>query len=261
MKKIIVLMIVQALLMVSGCSLTASSINPLGDAEILPLCLDCDFEQISAERETNIFYTDPYSATSPMAEITDVFVIHNNGDDLTIRLIYPFTKIQDYINELTINGEPWTDWWGVLSIGDTEIARYDGTLYSKLKDGTYFQLAFPNWPELGEQQHYITPLKNTSNLSDDSAVSFYVQEIEIPAGGKITVKVNFDCNFVKTLKLISLDHEMPYTKHTVTVNAAENIGYTIDAQNLLEQKPDGFPWVAELSPEQTEYYITTEGIR
>lgn len=246
-----------ALILLAGCGGKGSVYRR--DYDITPLCVESDAAGLSVTRNTEIdFYR--MSCNAPAAHVSESFTIYNTGEDTQLSLVYPslLYAFSDELPTVTMDGQACTDWWGVAGVREIERARAADTLVQSLDDGSYFQRAFPNWPELGEQSHELS--SQGSGIYKIYNLSYYVQKVSIPSAGQIVVTVEYDADFAYTVSFLRLNNEIPCTSHTLTISLMEQDTYVVRIldQNLADELPDGYHWTIELSPEKDDYFISVD---
>lgn len=222
---------------------------------IAPLCIHDSDAKLVVERDTDVRLLID-SAQSKDAIITETFSVTNVGNETTLVLVYPAAFTNCDLVKISIDGEQCTDWWAGGNISELYQCEYNGTLAKKLNDGTFFNRAFPNWPELGEQIHRVDPPEDAKLKTDSCGVSYYAKEVTIPANDTISVTVSFDEVEVSTMHILRLLDEIPCTQHTLTVTI--DGGLAIEDQNVIDEMPDSSTWTVELDPAREDYYITVE---
>ena len=217
------------------------------DYDLYPLCIMEDCPNLTAERkiELNDHYNQQF----------DTYVIHNSGEETTVKLVFP--DMGRYGFSMWIDGkkcDPGNYWAAINATQHTQDIR-DHTSLEKLIDGTYFQLAFPNWPELGEPVHKLPPNEeNDYYLEPTCGVSFIVNSVTIPANGSVTVAIKLyhaDYCFMYHSRLRHLPHEIPLTRETLTIDETA----VIKEQNLSEEMPESGSWTVTLDPTREDYHF------
>lgn len=258
MKKVLFGISLGAVLLLLLFSISGCSGKYLYDFSIAPLCVHSPAPGISVERETKInAYKQLNGAIN--AEISETFMLHNSGEETTIILIYP--SLIDYSDkiEFSINGERSKDWWGAGQFNELRDDLYYGTLVDKLNNGTYFNRAFPNWPELGDQIHQMDSRPEDKVINNVCSIAYFAKKVIIPANETITVTANFVGESASTVSILRLAEEIPCTKHTISVSVDRENDVTIEEQNLIENVPDSSTWTTTLDPTCEDYYIRFVG--
>lgn len=262
-RKLLCLLLVVAMMILTCCG-GKHGIDQR-DYSMTPLCIMSDFAGLSMVRDTEIqFFRVPY--TGPDARVCETFTVHNSGKTNRLSLVYSslLYAFDEKLPMVMVDGKVCTDWWGAASIDEIAQARENGTLVQNLNNGVWFRRAFENWPELGEQSHKIDVPGLDSNSEAIETIyylSYYVQEVTIPAGESVEVTVKYDLTNASTIDFFRLEDEIPCTNHTVHISIEPDgkpNAVQITDQNLTDKLPEGDSWTVELAPEKTDYFITVQ---
>lgn len=224
---------------------------------IAPLCVHSPMQNLTVERDTNI-HVYRHSNGSSRAEIAETFYVYNDGEETTVMLIYPSLINHSEEIDFRVDGEPSTDWWGAANANEAFDITYLGKDIDKLNDGTFFDRAFPDWPELGEQKHSIDPDPKYNWITDMCGISYFVKEVTIPENGTVTVTASFEGRAASMIRIFRLADEITCTRHSLTVDTnpfGDFEGIGIEDQNVIDEMPDSNTWTAVLDPAREDYFI------
>lgn len=261
----------QALEMIpSGPLITTAGGQYYDSYNLMPLCAYGETENLSVSRVTHLDVCDYYTAA-----VQETFTVYNSGQEAEVSLVYPalqFSASNDGA-KVYVDNVPCEEYWGVeltnqdpivlgtpLGEGEynMELDKNANRLIDRMNDGTYFHIAFPNWPELSSPSHSYTS-RNTSN---SYYLAYFLRQVTIPAGGNVEVTVSFTAAPMYGFFLNRLDQEISYQSHSLelTFSIEEEFSDKEEQMNLIRQTitdptPTVFPWKTAIPWTEEYYYI------
>lgn len=228
--------------------------DPHQPCYISTLSIIGDDSCIEASRITTIDLSETYvagggspylsnnAATShEYAAIVDEYSISNTGaQDASVRLVYPITSFDVNIDsiKLSVNGTEVNEWYGAISYVEQDKDLQTNKIAQYLIDGTYFEKAFPKWPELGTACG--KPVTPADSMVQDwrYSVVYYTYEVTIPADSCISVDAHIMFAFPSEIRFVQSYNAFDINNHELTIENADNI--TISEQNMSVSITDGY---------------------
>ena len=236
--------------------------DPHGPRDVTALCAPGGLDSVSAQRQITLDFAETYAfanqnsdrgySTEEVIRVTDRYTLENTGNSgITLRIAYPFTDYSegDPGFRMTVNGTPVTDWysaWGNLDFSEKESRD---AVPAKLADGSYFALAFPDWPQVGTPGNKAEVPGGEGPYNSPYLV-YYLGELRIPAGGTATVEMAYPRNYASQIRFSPCAGEIPWESCTLALENAENIQITGENMGLTLTGGSG---TLALDPDRADY--------
>ncbi len=235
---------------------------------VTPLCVPEDDTHIRADRITTLDFSEMYVTLQQAANggeredihdllaVTDAYTLRNpQTRDVTVQVAYPLVYSFDTKGELLVDGDAGeNEWWGAYSNMELQEDREDGVIEQRLKDGYYFDLAFPDWPERGQPfgEPYTPPDSPNQSWSYDMA--YYVREVTIPGGGEVHVTMRYELSDVSGLSFAPAKDAIACDSRTLVIQNAEGVRFL--EQNISEDLSANS--AIPLDPARDDYDLSLE---
>lgn len=191
-------------------------------------------------------------------QVTDTYTLQNQGDtSITFDLIYPISgygEEQDDVT-VTVDGIPVEDWWGMNSFVAVDTEDYEQTIGRRLRDGTDFAVAFPNWPEQGTPNATLDNLDGMDDVAGSKityAFAYYLQTVTIPAGGSTVVSATYPLESTGKILFPACYQAVACQSHTLVLEHTDHV--KLEDENLGIADLSGTVEL-NLDPARTDYFM------
>ncbi len=154
------------------------------------LCLSEQSDKLTVERKTELVFSHTDEHGNKETSIYDYYYLRNDGDEaINLIIAYPVINLRENeAFEMTVNGVSNTRWYGACSKAQFSEDMQIHVVKNRLKDGNYFEMAFPNRQESG-----VPLMPESEGVSlQNYAVVYYACELTLEQYGAATMEISMD---------------------------------------------------------------------